>query len=216
MTLFIKSEELKEKGMGVILDAVAKTKQFSNNVIAILENIEDVCTDAKVKRALNIQLEFTPNSSRTGLAIDVKTNSKLAPQTVMSLKFDLESAIDDEGQLIGYQLKEQSDQADGQQTIDGKEVQREVITIPHKNDAIDAEFTEKGNEVDTDEEETEGIETLGNDENPSDELLDSAETFSYDAETGEVFDDGELSDYEPDLVVPEYPEPNSVNDEYDF
>lgn len=216
MTLFIKSEELKEKGMGVILDAVAKTKQFSNNVIAILENIEDVCTDAKVKRALNIQLEFTPNSSRTGLAIDVKTNSKLAPQTVMSLKFDLESAIDDEGQLVGYQLKEQSDQAEGQQTIDGEEVQREVITIPHKNDAIDAEFTEKGNEADTDEETLEDTETLEDEEYASNELLDSEETIYYDEVTGEVFDDSGLSDYEPDPVVPEYPGPDSVNDEYDF
>lgn len=206
MTLFIKSEELKEKGMGVILDNVAKTKQFSNNVIAIMENIEDVCTDAKVKRALNIQLEFTPNSSRTGLAIDVKTNSKLAPQTVMSLKFDLESAIDDEGQLIGYQLKEQSDQADGQQTIDGEEVQREVITIPHKSDAIDAEFTEKANEANTDEEALEVADTLESEENVSDELSESEETISCDTETGEVFDDGELSEYEPD----------SVNDEYDF
>lgn len=214
--LYVDAKELREKGSIVLLQDGAIIEAINDATMSVLDDIENLKADPTAKRVITPKITLVSNPSRTQLGVECSVDVKLAPKKVMDMKLDLGKAIDDEGRLIAYQLKEQSDQAEGQQTIDGEEVQREVITIPHKNDAIDAEFTEKGNEADTEEEATEGIETLGNDENHSDEPLDSAETFSYDAETGEVFDDGELTDYEPDPVVPEYPEPDSVNDEYDI
>ena len=102
----------------------------------------------------------------------------------MSLSLGLEKAIDDEGHLLAYNLKEECGEAEGQQDIDGNEVARDAITLPYRTQAIDAEFKDK--------DEDECAET--------DDFNDVHSDVVIDEDTGEVL--------EPKADLDDFPEPN--------
>lgn len=212
--LYVDAKELREKGSIVLLQNGAIIEAINDATMSVLDDIENLKADPTAKRVITPKITLVSNQSRTQLGVECSVDMKLAPKKVMDMTLDLGKALDDEGRLIGYQLKEQSEEADGQQSMDGGEVKREVVTIPHKNDAIEAEFTEKANEADTSANADGDTETHVTDENASNEALDTSESVSYDWETGEVVDSQESSENEVDAKAPNFPEPD--DNAFDF
>lgn len=144
--IYIDSKELREKGSVALLQDGAIIRAIDNEVIKVLDDIENPNTDPKAKRKITPQFIITASPSRQSISLEVQVKTDLAPKSVLNMRLALEHTIDDEGYLLSYQLREESEEAEGQQTIDEEEVHRDVIHLPYTEKAIDAEFKEKGNE----------------------------------------------------------------------
>ena len=182
--LYIDAKELREKGSIVLLQDGDLLVAINDEMIKVLNDVENPKTDTKEKREINVKFTIVPNYSRTGIALEADVSTKLAKKKIMSLSLGLEKAIDDEGHLLAYNLKEECGEAEGQQDIDGNEVARDAITLPYRTQAIDAEFKDK--------DEDECAET--------DDFNDVHSDVVIDEDTGEVL--------EPKADLDDFPEPN--------
>lgn len=173
--IYIDSKELREKGSIALLQGGAVLKTVDDEVIKVLDDIENIATDPKAKRRITLQFTITSTPSRSSINLDVQAKTDLAPKAVLNMSLDLERAIDDNGHLLSYQLREQCAEADGQQTIDDEEVHRDVISLPYKGNAIDAEFSEKSNEESAQSAESDDVVNTSDDEETPSEELESAD-----------------------------------------
>lgn len=77
----------------------------------VLANINDVNTDDKKKRAINIKLEFTPQNNRQEIKMSVQTVVKLTPaDPVETTLFNVMETNKDTGEVVNV-LKEMTGQA---------------------------------------------------------------------------------------------------------
>ena len=188
--LFIDTKELREKGSIALLNDGSLLKAIDKEMMKVLDDIEDLSTDPEEKRKIKIEFVIKPNYARNGIALEVFTTTALAKKKVMSLTLGLEKAIDDNGHLIAYNLREEVEEAEGQQSMDGEEVVRESITLPYNNNVVDGNFKEKDkNEEDNEEQEAE-------------EVID---TRRFDEETGELIEDNPEQFELDDFPVPDDP-----------
>ena len=141
--IYIDSKELREKGSVALLQDDAIIRAIDNEVIKVLDDIENPNTDPKAKRKITPQFIITASPSRQSISLEAQVKTDLAPKSVLNMRLALEHTIDDEGHLLAYQLREQSEEAEGQQTLDGEEVAKDVVSLPYTGNAVDAEFTEK-------------------------------------------------------------------------
>lgn len=141
--IYIDSKELREKGSVALLQDGAIIRAIDNEVIKVLDDIENPNTDPKAKRKITPQFIITASPSRQSISLEAQVKTDLAPKSVLNMRLALEHTIDDEGHLLAYQLREQSEEAEGQQTLDGEEVAKDVVSLPYTGNAVDAEFTEK-------------------------------------------------------------------------
>lgn len=142
--IYIDSKELREKGSVALLQDGAVLKAIDQEVIKVLDDIENLNTDPKAKRKITPQFIITASPSRQSISLDVQVKTDLAPKSVLNMQLTLERSIDDEGRLLAYRLKEQEEEAEGQQTLDGEEIAKEVVSLPYTGNVVDAEFEEKG------------------------------------------------------------------------
>lgn len=147
--IYIDSKELREKGSVALLQDGAIIRAIDNEVIKVLDDIENPNTDPKAKRKITPQFIITASPSRQSISLEVQVKVDLAPKSILNMRLALEHTIDDEGHLLAYQLREESEEAEGQQALDGEEVTKDVVSLPYISNAVDAEFTEKdtGNDL---------------------------------------------------------------------
>lgn len=189
---YIDSKELREKGSVALLQDGVVLKAIDNEIIKVLDDIENPNTEPKAKRKITPQFIITASPSRQSISLEVQVKTDLAPKSVLNMRLALERAIDDNGHLLSYQLREESEEAEGQQTIDDGEVHRDVISLPYTERAIDAEFNEKGDEETAQETKSDGAANASDDEETPSEALESADMEMP------LFDDGDLTEYTPD------------------
>lgn len=145
--LFIDAEELRKKGNIVLLGGGAILEGITNELLKVLDNIEDVTTDPEKNRKIKIEFAIKPNYNRDKVSISCDVSSTLAPKNVLSMKMNLEKAIEDEGRLITLR-EDLENAAEGQLTIDGDVVEAESLEI-HQNEKetiVDADFVEINHE----------------------------------------------------------------------
>lgn len=201
--LFIDAKELREKGSIALLQNGAVIKAIDKEMLKVLDDIEDTDTDPKEKRKIKVEFTVTSTHSRNSISLDVDIATSLAKKKVMQMGLAIEKAITDEGMMIT--MKEEQEEADGQQNIDGEESHAESITyeVPEKTNIVEAEFVEK--EADTD--------TLSNDDTENSE---NEESVTIGAESGleSILTQEELDDLP--FGESETEENNSDNMEFEF
>lgn len=201
--LFIDAKELREKGSIALLQNGAVIKAIDKEMLKVLDDIEDTDTDPKEKRKIKVEFAVTSTHSRNSISLDVDIATSLAKKKVMQMGLAIEKAITDEGMMIT--MKEEQEEADGQQNIDGEESHAESITyeVPEKTNIVEAEFVEK--EADTD--------TLSNDDTENSE---NEESVTIGAESGleSILTQEELDDLP--FGESETEENNSDNMEFEF
>ena len=57
----------------------AVEEQFNDALLKVLANVDDINTEAKAKRRITIDIEFSPDGSRQSLETSVRVKAKLAP-----------------------------------------------------------------------------------------------------------------------------------------
>lgn len=62
-------------------------EKFERAFEKVIENLQDPNTSYKVKRGIDIKLNFTQNEDRDDVSVSVLVSEKLAPQQDMSTKF---------------------------------------------------------------------------------------------------------------------------------
>ncbi len=100
----------------------AMAEQVNIELAKVLKNIADPNTDYKAKRKLVITLTFTTDESRDMTVVDVKTQSKLAPQKALNTKILIGQDFET-GQIIGKEYKKQ---VPGQMFLDVDEETGEI------------------------------------------------------------------------------------------
>lgn len=169
--LFIDAKELREKGSIALLQNGAVIKAIDKEMLKVLDDIEDTDTDPKEKRKIKVEFAVTSTHSRNSISLDVDIATSLAKKKVMQMGLAIEKAITDEGMMIT--MKEEQEEADGQQNIDGEESHAESITyeVPEKTNIVEAEFVEK--EADTDDLSSNDTESSENEESGAESGLES-------------------------------------------
>ena len=100
----------------------------------MIENLQDPNTSYKVKRGIDIKLNFTQNEDRDDVSVSVLVSEKLAPQQDMSTKFYIGTDLST-GEVFaeeyGRQVRGQMNLNDYQneQVVDGKTVNTETGEI---------------------------------------------------------------------------------------
>lgn len=201
--LFIDAKELREKGSIALLQNGAVIKAIDKEMLKVLDDIEDTDTDPKEKRKIKVEFAVTSTHSRNSISLDVDIATSLAKKKVMQMGLAIEKAITDEGMMIT--MKEEQEEADGQQNIDGEESHAESITyeVPEKTNIVEAEFVEK--EADTDDLSSDDTESSKNEENVTIGTESGLESIL----TQEELDDLPFGESETE-------ENNSDNMEFDF
>ena len=203
--LFIDTKELREKGSIALLQNGALIEAIDKEMLKVLDDIEDITTNPKEKRKIKPELIISANASRTAINMEVVIAVQLAKRGVMQMNMNLEKAVDDDGHLLSYTLQQEAEEADGQQDIDGNEIQRETVKIPYHANAVEAEFTEKETDElqgDTGEKNVVDTETLESEENLYNEAEQSDKTEN---EAIDSYVDVEMEDF-----------PNINDDTHDY
>lgn len=182
--LFIDAKELREKGSIALLQNGAVIKAIDKEMLKVLDDVEDTATDAKEKRKIKVEFTITSNISRKSISLEADVSTVLAKKKVMQMGLAIEKAITDEGMMIT--MKEEMEEAEGQQNIDGEENQSESITydVPEKDNVVDAEFIEK--ESHTEESIHNDIETREVVENDTTDLESSSESILTEEEINDL------------------------------
>lgn len=95
----------------------------------VLANINDINTDEKKKREINIKLTFTPQNGRKEVKMSVQTSTKLVPvNPAETTLFNVMEKNTETGEVVTV-LKEITGQAPGQINLDGDIVEPEVFVI---------------------------------------------------------------------------------------
>lgn len=112
----------------------ALQEKFSKAFERVIDNLQDVNTPFKVKRKINIQLDFVQNETRDDVHVNVSVVEKLAPQSPMTTAFSIGKDLET-GEMYaeeyGKQIKGQMslDDYSHRQVIDGKEVDTDTGEI---------------------------------------------------------------------------------------
>lgn len=112
----------------------ALQEKFSKSFERVIDNLQDVNTPFKVKRKINIQLDFVQNETRDDVHFNVSVVEKLAPQSPMTTAFSIGRDLET-GEMFaeeyGKQIKGQMslDDYSHRQVIDGKEVDTDTGEI---------------------------------------------------------------------------------------
>lgn len=112
----------------------ALQEKFSKAFEKVIENLQDVNTSYKVKRKINIQLDFVQNETRDDVHVNVSVAEKLAPQSPMTTAFSIGKDLET-GEMYaeeyGKQIKGQMslDDYSHRQVIDGMEVDTDTGEI---------------------------------------------------------------------------------------
>ncbi len=112
----------------------ALQEKFSKAFERVIDNLQDVNTPFKVKRKINIQLDFVQNETRDDVHVNVSVVEKLAPQSPMTTAFSIGRDLET-GEMFaeeyGKQIKGQMslDDYSHRQVIDGKEVDTDTGEI---------------------------------------------------------------------------------------
>ncbi len=112
----------------------ALQEKFSKAFEKVIENLQDVNTSYKVKRKINIQLDFVQNETRDDVHVNVSVAEKLAPQSPMTTAFSIGKDLKT-GEMYaeecGKQIKGQMslDDYSHRQVIDGREVDTDTGEI---------------------------------------------------------------------------------------
>lgn len=112
----------------------ALQEKFSKSFERVIDNLQDVNTPFKVKRKINIQLDFVQNETRDDVHVNVSVVEKLAPQSPMTTAFSIGRDLET-GEMFaeeyGKQIKGQMslDDYSHRQVIDGKEVDTDTGEI---------------------------------------------------------------------------------------
>lgn len=112
----------------------ALQEKFSKAFERVVDNLQDVNTSFKVKRKINIQLDFVQNETRDDVQVNVSVVEKLAPQSPMTTAFFIGKNLET-GEMFaeeyGKQIKGQMslDDYSHRQVIDGKEVDTDTGEI---------------------------------------------------------------------------------------
>lgn len=122
--LFVKN--LKNAESILLLQEGAILKSVDQELIKVLDNIEDKTTEATKKRKISIILEIEPSVMRDSFNLNAAISSTLAPKSAMQLSLDLKSSEDGD-----YIIKEQKDEAEGQQDIFGNEETSLALLLLH-------------------------------------------------------------------------------------
>lgn len=102
----------------------------------VLANINDMNTDEKKKRTINIKLEFTPQNNRQEIKMSVQTAVKLTPaNAVETTLFNIMETNKETGEVVNV-LKEITGQAPGQINFDGNISEPEVFVIGMEADKV--------------------------------------------------------------------------------
>lgn len=109
-------------------------EKFERAFEKVIENLQDPNTSYKVKRGIDIKLNFTQNEDRDDVSVSVLVSEKLAPQQDMSTKFYIGKDLST-GEVFaekyGRQVRGQMNLNDYQneQVVDGKTVNTETGEI---------------------------------------------------------------------------------------
>lgn len=109
-------------------------EKFERAFEKVIENLQDPNTSYKVKRGIDIKLNFTQNEDRDDVSVSVLVSEKLAPQQDMSTKFYIGTDLST-GEVFaeeyGRQVRGQMNLNDYQneQVVDGKTVNTETCEI---------------------------------------------------------------------------------------
>lgn len=112
----------------------ALQEKFSKAFERVVDNLQDVNTSFKVKRKINIQLDFVQNETRDDVQVNVSVVEKLAPQSPMTTAFFIGKNLET-GEMFaeeyGKQIKGQMslDDYSHRQVVDGKEVDTDTGEI---------------------------------------------------------------------------------------
>ncbi len=112
----------------------ALQEKFNKAFERVIDNLQDVNTPFKVKRKINIQLDFVQNETRDDVHVNVSVVEKLAPQSPMTTAFSIGRDLET-GEMFaeeyGKQIKGQMslDDYSHRQVIDGKEVDTDTGEI---------------------------------------------------------------------------------------
>jgi len=112
----------------------ALQEKFNKAFERVIDNLQDVNTPFKVKRKINIQLDFVQNETRDDVHVNVSVVEKLAPQSPMTTAFSIGRDLET-GEMFaeeyGKQIKGQMslDNYSHRQVIDGKEVDTDTGEI---------------------------------------------------------------------------------------
>ena len=95
----------------------------------VLANINDINTDSKKKRKINIELTFAPSEDRKQIVMTSQVKSKVEPTKPTETTLFNVPTVDKETGEIFTILKEVSDIAVGQLDLDGNVHQQEIFVI---------------------------------------------------------------------------------------
>ena len=108
---------LKEEKSILLLKNEAILDAVDEEIIKVLDNIEDIKTDATKKRRIRIDLTIEPAASRDSFELSADIVSQLAPKNALQISLDLSKTVDGD-----YTIREEMDEAPGQADIFGGEI----------------------------------------------------------------------------------------------
>ena len=117
----------------------ALQEKFSKSFERVIENLQDQNTSFKVKRKINITLDFVQNEARDDVHVGIAVVEKLAPQAPLETAFAIGTDLKT-GQVFA---EEYGKQIKGQMNINDYVVEDEIVV-----DSETGEVVEETNVVD--------------------------------------------------------------------
>lgn len=114
-----------------ILEACHGTiKEIADNELEkVMANINDINTDPKKKRSIDIKLTFQPNQDRSKINMTAQVKSKIEPLVpTETTLFNVKETNDKTGEVVNV-LRELTDEAPGQLNVFGDITEQEVFII---------------------------------------------------------------------------------------
>ena len=107
----------------------ALQEKFQNSFEKVLENMLDINTPYKARRAINIKLSFDQNEQRDDIKVSIDVTEKLAPQGAIETSFSFgrnlktgEIMVEEYGKQIKGQMSLKDFQPKLEDTGDGRQV----------------------------------------------------------------------------------------------
>ena len=120
----------------------ALQEKFQNSFEKVLENMLDINTPYKARRAINIKLSFDQNEQRDDIKVSIDVTEKLAPQGAIETSFSFgrnlktgEIMVEEYGKQIKGQMSLKDFQPKLEDTGDGRQVDTktgEIIDLRRK------------------------------------------------------------------------------------
>lgn len=119
---------LKEEKSILLLKNEAILAAVDEELIKVLDNIEDIKTDATKKCRIRIDLSIEPAASRDSFELSADIGSQLAQKNALQISLDLSKTAEGD-----YTIQEEMDEAPGQADIFGGEIEGpDIAFVPRQ------------------------------------------------------------------------------------